>query len=176
MLPLPVHLLLVNQKVEEVSSLFIIVTSWPFFSKTFSFDSHAIKLLPPTTLVVLVITNFPGLFPYFLGHLSWLTVIFVSVLILVMPVFVPTSAAQNGPCSERCYGMNCSEQFVQKVAQLRHCAVLSSAEGVFFWYQKLFDERSSMLVYIIWHKLHMVLWSGTLSNIDIEGASNILIS
>ena len=29
-----------------------------------------------------------------------------------------------------------------------------------------------MLVYII----HMVLWSGTLSNIDIEGASNILIS
>lgn len=132
MLPLPVHLLLVNQKVEEVSSLFIIVTSWPFFSKTFSFDSHAIKLLPPTTLVVLVITNFPGLFPYFLGHLSWLTVIFVSVLILVMPVFVPTSAAQNGPCSERCYGMNCSEQFVQKVAQLRHRAVLSSAEGFFF--------------------------------------------
>ena len=147
MLPLPVHLLLVNQKVEEMSSLFIIVTSCPFFSKTFSLDSHAIKLLPPTALVVLVITNFPGSFPYFLGHLPWLTVIFISVLILVMPVFVPTSAAQNGPCSERCYGMNCGEQFVQKVAQLRHWC-LAQLRGFFFFGTRNFLMKEAVCWFI----------------------------
>lgn len=53
-------------------------------------------------------------------------------------------------------------------------SVFSSAD--FFWYQNFFDEGSSMLVYIIWHKPLRVSWSGTLSSTDVEDASAVLTS
>lgn len=55
-------------------SLFLIVTSWPFFNRYSSSDSYTFKLYHPL----------PGIFPSFLEHLlaPSFTVTFISVIIL----------------------------------------------------------------------------------------------
>lgn len=160
-----------------MSSLFLIVTFWPFFPRTLSFDFHAINCTThhPSISVIYQLSWVIPFLPWTLLASGSLSSLFLSYFLVLGDINVHLEQ-----CYSECYlvcelfvtSMNWSKAFVPECkSPVSLSSVFSSADFFFF-----FDEGGSILVYIIWHKLLRVLWYGTWSNIDLEDASNILTS